>query len=349
MCVLCCVLLCRLVCTTVGGRSANSYVACELLPLFAWHGMQCMLPVLACLVVPVRARVARRMFPGTWCGNLGSAACKWYAHHMCHFTDAELALLPHGFLRGSSKEYVKAAEQNGWRAEGQAGFRPKKSTVDQVFILRHLIESTQLGGGNQELFCCFVDFRKAYDSVRRDLLLKRLAELGVHGSMLRTLASMYWSAPLVPKLGDKLGQSIDSTCGVKQGDPLSPLLFGLFIDELEGFMKDQVGVAAGVQLGLLRLYLLLYADDLVLLSRSREGLQQQLQALEAFCGAKGMEVNLSKTEAVVFRPAGTAFQQDWHWQCKGAPVPISQEFRYLGIIFHDEGCVCSRRGIVQCS
>lgn len=236
-----------------------------------------------------------------------------------------------------------AAEKHGWRAEGQAGFRPDKSTVDQVFILRHLIEATQLqpsSSGEQELFCCFVDFRKAYDKVRRDLLLQRLAELGVHGSMLQAVAQMYWECPLIPKQGQEWGEPIDSTCGVKQGDPLSPLLFGLFIDELESWLCRHVGREAGVRVARHMVHMLLYADDLVLMSRTKEGLQQQLDALASFCQYRDMEVNLSKTEIVVFRPASRPAQPHaWQWQYNGQPVTVSQEFRYLGIIFHETGGV----------
>jgi hypothetical protein len=247
-----------------------------------------------------------------------------------------------------------AAEKHGWRAEGQAGFRPNKSTVDQVFTLRHIIEYAQLGPSSAPLYCCFVDFKKAYDRVRRDRLMNRLAELGIHAEMLRAIVQMYWSVPLTPKLGKELGAPIDSTCGVKQGDPMSPLLFGLFIDELEGWMEERLGDRAGVLLGAMRLYMLLYADDLVLMSRSKAGLQRQLDVLAQFCEAKGMEMNLSKTEAVVFRPRGQEYRPEWQWQYMGQPVPVSQEFRYLGIIFHEtEGvfvaenalCTAARRAM----
>jgi len=81
--------------------------------------------------------------------------------------------------------------------------------------------------------------------------------------------------------------------------------------------------------------MLLYADDLVLMSRSKEGLQQQLDALASFCQYKDMEVNLSKTQIVVFRPRGRPAQPGWQWQYDGRPVIVSTEFRYLGIIFHE--------------
>ena len=226
------------------------------------------------------------------------------------------------------------AKKAGWRAEGQAGFRPEKSTMDHVFVLRHLIEVSQGDRKSKPLFCCFVDFRKAYDKVRRDLLLQRLAELGVHGSMLQAITQMYWEAPLVPKLGPTLGPEIASTCGVKQGDPLSPLLFGLFIDEFEAWLRDRLP-GAGIQLGDMLLQMLLYADDMALLAANPETLQRQLNLLHEFCVAKGMEVNVAKTEIVVFRHHSQAVQETWSWNYHGSPIQRVSEFKYLGVVLHE--------------
>jgi len=226
------------------------------------------------------------------------------------------------------------AEKNGWRAEGQAGFRAGKSTVDHVLVLRHMIEATQLERPGGILFCCFVEFRKAYDKVRRDLLVQRLAELGVHGPMLQAIIEMYWSVPLIPKLGGAYGPSIDSTCGVKQGDPLSPLLFGLFIDEFESWLRERLP-DAGAKMGAKLVQMLLYADDMVLLARSPEQLQAQLDLLHEFCIHRCMEVNVAKTEIVVFRPPGVQVPDQWQWHYDGSEIQRSQEFRYLGIVFHE--------------
>jgi len=59
-----------------------------------------------------------------------------------------------------------------------------------------------------------------------------------------------------------------------------------------------------------------------------------------------MEVNLSKTEAVVFRPQGRAFQAEWQWTYQGQPVPISAQFKYLGIIFHETAGVAVAEGVL---
>jgi hypothetical protein len=77
--------------------------------------------------------------------------------------------------------------------------------------------------------------------------------------MLQAIGQMYWSAPLIPILHGKLGQAIPSTCGVKQGDPLSPLLFGLFVDAFESWLRAK-HPHVGVQMGQKLVQMLLYAD-----------------------------------------------------------------------------------------
>jgi hypothetical protein len=181
-------------------------------------------------------------------------------------------------------------------------------------------------------------------------LIKRLAELGVHGEMLHAIIEMYWSVPLIPKLGGALGPSIDSSCGVKQGDPLSPLLFGLFIDEFETWLKERLP-QAGVQMGAKLVQMLLYADDMVLLARSPEQLQGQLNLLQEFCEAQCMEVNVAKTEIVVFRHPDVEVSEQWQWHFNGSVIQRSTEFRYLGIVFHEtdgvQGAISSLASAAQ--
>jgi len=137
---------------------------------------------------------------------------------------------------------------------------------------RHLIESSQKS--RKVLYACFVDFHKAYDKVRRDYLIRRLAELGAHGRMLQAVTTqMYWSAPLILKLHGKLGEPTASTCGVKQGNPLSPL-FGHFFAEFEAWLRERLPAAARVHIGQRLVQMLLYADDMVLLTHSACELQQ---------------------------------------------------------------------------
>ena len=193
------------------------------------------------------------------------------------------------------------------RAAGQAGFVGGRNAADHLFVLRHLIDRARLAPvapGRQprpRLFAAFIDLKKAYDSVPRDMLVRLLAAVGIDGDMLHTICGMYWGVCARPKQGPALGEPFASTCGVRQGDPLSPLLFGLFIDRIEAWL-DRDAPSEGVPLpGLGRpLRVLLYADDMVLLSDSAVGLQTLLNALHAFCEASHLEVNVPKSEIVVF-------------------------------------------------
>ena len=115
-------------------------------------------------------------------------------------------------------------EQN-LRAEGQAGFRQGRGTAEQIFIMSHIIDKYRLGwdgARGRHLYAAFIDFRQAYDSVRRDLLMDRLAEAGVHGCYARTLASMYWQVLIRARVQGEDGEAFRSTVGVRQGDPYPP-------------------------------------------------------------------------------------------------------------------------------
>ena len=95
-----------------------------------------------------------------------------------------------------------------------------------------------------------------------------------------------------------ISESFRSDIGVKQGCPLSPTLFCLYIDKLKEWLNLQGG--DGVRLGEFVIKLLLYADDIVLISKLAHGLQMHLYALEHFCRAVGMQVNTSKTKIMIF-------------------------------------------------
>ena len=123
-----------------------------------------------------------------------------------------------------------------------------------------------------------------------------------------------------------------------QGDVLSPLLFGLYIDRLEPFLTQRLGPNIGAQLAGRVVRVLLYADDLVLLAHSPDQLQQMLDALAEFCKACMMTVNVKKTEIVCFNNQHTR-ARPYTWQYMGQIVPIVAEFKYLGILFGENG-VC---------
>jgi len=163
-------------------------------------------------------------------------------------------------------------ETNDLRAKGQAGFRKDFRTTNNLFILRTLTKQARFQ--KKQLYTCFVDFKKAFDIVPRDLLWQVLEGLGISGRILECLRSMYRQDQACfhhPKEG--LPPTFLCRIGMKQGCPLSPLLFGLFIDGLKKRLNVLEGDAPPM-LGQLTVCLLLYVDDLAFMSHTPAGLQK---------------------------------------------------------------------------
>jgi len=158
------------------------------------------------------------------------------------------------------------AETNDLRAKGQVGFRKDFRTTDNLFILCTLTEQARFQ--KKKLYTCFVDFKKTFDNVPRDLLWQVLEGLGISGRILECLHSMYRQDQAClhhPKEG--FTPTFFYRIGMKQGCPLSPLLFGLFINGLEKQLNALEGDTPPM-LGHLAVHLLLYADDLALMSHT---------------------------------------------------------------------------------
>ena len=126
------------------------------------------------------------------------------------------------------------AEEHGVKARGQAGFRKEHRTTDNVFVLRSLIDKQKQSrqrGYSGKLFCCFVDFRKAFDTVPRAILWQVLEDLGVSGRVLTVIKSMYAQDSAAVKTSSGLSEILRCLLGVKQGCPLSPTLFGCMLTD----------------------------------------------------------------------------------------------------------------------
>ena len=226
----------------------------------------------------------------------------------------------------------KWAERYQFRAAGQAGFRHSRGTPDNSFILNHIID--KYGSRSKPVFAAFIDFKKAYDWIDRDTLWQSLRCLGLHGPILESLISMYTNVNIRVRVGGKLGDVFSSLLGVKQGDALSPLLFGLFIDRFEKYIDEEYP-NLGVQLKERLIRVLFYADDLVLLAESPTDLQLMLNALSKFSTLNSLTVNIKKSEAVIFN--NTFCTDHVTLTFDGLPLEIKSMFIYLGMMFDESG------------
>ena len=230
---------------------------------------------------------------------------------------------------------VNWAENNGVRARGQAGFRKDHRTSDQILVLRTLIEQQRMAGA--PLYVCFVDFQKAYDTVPRYQLWCKLERMGIKGFIMNAIRALYADVPVCVRTRQGLTPTFQSLMGVKQGCPLSPTLFGLYIDDFESVVLERTVGLFLPGLGGSPAPPLFYADDLALMSLTVEGLQRQLHILEEYADRWGLTVNIKKTKIVVFRPPRkhTKASNEAQLLYKGEAVKVVDSFRYLGVELHE--------------
>ena len=232
-------------------------------------------------------------------------------------------------------------------SEIQAGFRKNYSTTDHIFLLKSIIEIYLCAG--RRLFCCFVDYRKAFDSIWRVALWRKLMKHGIKGRVLTVIQNLYKiSKSCVMHNGEK-SEYFASKVGVRQGENLSPLLFAIFLNDIEEFFSEHGCKslsliekldrdARGPELdAFLKLFILLYADDTVLLADDESELQRLLDCLENYCVANKLSVNGSKTKVMVFCRSKARLRNLPEFRYGNTVLDIVEEYTYLGVLFYWNG------------
>jgi len=209
----------------------------------------------------------------------------------------------------------------------QFGFFPGRSTLQPLFILRHMKDSAQkMQRGSSRLYTAFIDFKQAYDSIPRAKLWAHLHSCQMPDHVLSMLKDLYHEDEYTLLDGDKRA-SVQPLFGVKQGCPLSPLLFSIYLNDIGS-------VADGVEGALtstpnFRVTHMLFADDLTLMSNNHEQLQNMLNKLRAYAHRKSLTVNAQKSEVVCFNSNSDNLPP---LNYNGTQLPYSDSFKYLGMV-----------------
>ncbi len=220
-------------------------------------------------------------------------------------------------------------ETSGCLVEEQNGFRPNRSCLEHIFSLTSIIRNRQANG--QDTFCAFIDFKKAFDVISRNMLLYKLLKCGVNGKMYNSIKSLYMDTEACVRLNSCFSPWFNTEDGVRQGDPLSPTLFALYINDLVTEIKN---LNIGVKIDDMDVSALLYADDIVLCAESESDLCKMLDVVNTYCEKWRLNVNYEKSKTVHFRnklkersdeiiPLG---KENLEW------VP---DYKYLGVVLNE--------------
>ena len=160
--------------------------------------------------------------------------------------------------------------------EMQLGFKPGLSTGLCTNVLKTTVDYYTTRGSH--VFCCFVDFSKAFDRVNYWKVFSHLISDGVNSKLVRLLSYWYSHQLMCVRWHNRTSDSFRVSNGTRQGSILSPFLFARYIrDLLNAFLSERVGFHIDGRV----INVLAYADDLVLLAPSWYAMQHLLDVLEA--------------------------------------------------------------------
>ena len=199
-------------------------------------------------------------------------------------------------------------EKNKILATEQGGFRKEFRTSDHLFVLNTIIKK-YINKGNK-IFSCVVDLKKAFDSVWREGLKYKLMKVGFGEKLVNLISSMYENTSTSLLHGQNMLPEIKTNKGVKQGDNLSPTLFNIYVNDLPQKLAE--GNTTPVAIAGKNINCLMWADDIIILSKTKEGLQQCLDNMYKYCQKWKLEINRKKTKVIIFNKIGAKIKAQFY-------------------------------------
>lgn len=201
----------------------------------------------------------------------------------------------------------------------------------------------------QTLHLASVDVSKAFDTVSHESIVEACVRAGCPPPMVEYIRSVYADATTDLEVG-KGCRTVKALRGVKQGDPLSPLVFNLVVDHALKTLSPEVGFDVdGVKVGAL-----VFADDVILIGSTTVGLQLNLDHLTTALRNDGLQLNIAKCHGLSLVAAGKTKRvkvlTDSQFTVDGQPLhqiePL-QFWRYLGVDFEGSRVADSRVSLAE--
>ena len=238
-------------------------------------------------------------FPSGWnCGRITLIHKKGLRAKLGNYRPLTVIIALSGFYSKLLNErLVEVVESFSLLGEVQNGFRKTRDGSDNIFILNTALWKAK--ALSEKIHLGFVDITKAYDSVDRNILWRKLKTIGINGLFLDTIKSMYTGDSVRCTVNGLTTRSVYLQRGLRQGCSLSPMLFALYIMDIG---EDIVDSQEGIMIGDVFVSGLLFADDIVLISRTTDGLKRLFKTVKQRCDQLLLDINTGEGKTEVVSP-----------------------------------------------
>ena len=208
----------------------------------------------------------------------------------------------------------------------QFGFEKGKSTSDACLLLKEIIH--EYTKNKNKAYVAFIDLSKAFDKVNHFILAHKLLEASIPPDIVLILIHYLRNQKARVCWNEAKGHYIHINNGVRQGGILSPFLFKFYINCL---LDDISDCNVGCKYGLLRMNVLAYADDIVLIADSKSSLEYIYHKLNDNINKLKLNMNKNKSKCMIFERAN-------HKSCISEiklgndTLEVVQNYKYLGHI-----------------
>lgn len=221
----------------------------------------------------------------------------------------------------------------------QRGFRDVDGTLANTTILQAIIKHYRANTIPHSIST--LDLRKAFDTVSHRSIYRSLRRFCVEPKIIELVKDNYTNIFTTLTAAGRTSRPIDINRGVKQGDPLSPILFNMVVDEFLCALKAR---EAGLSINGVRIPALAYADDMVLLAETGRDMQKVVREAEHHLERRGMTLNATKstnfTCRLVPKKKKLYVSTDTRIYIAGGflkPITVVDQFKYLGYSFSVTG------------
>ena len=180
------------------------------------------------------------------------------------------------------------AEKFGMLSDAQQGFRADRSCMAAGLMMK-IIMNRRLRK-ETPLHVAFIDISKAYDTVNHETLWKIMEESGIKGKLIENIKELYKENQIKAITPYGKTKGVEMKRGIRQGCPLSPLLFAMYVEPIEQEM-EKLNRNKESEPGIL-----MYADDMIIWAETKEELETKLSKMYETMEQLGLEMSMDKTE-----------------------------------------------------